>query len=179
MQNMFFIFTAVLLLAFSRWIPHPSNFTPVLAMALWLGSRNIPKWASAVVLMASLLLTDWIIGFHNLMPVVYGTLLLTLLGGEFLKTRSQFSKSTFKSNSISWMLSGLFAAVLFFVTTNLGVWWLSGLYPHTSEGLTECFILALPFFQNSLISTWLYSAALLAFSHAFGFSTVTEQNSKI
>jgi hypothetical protein len=57
---------------------------------------------------------------------------------------------------LSWAFSGLFASVLFYLATNLEVWWVSGLYPHTREGLISCFTLAIPFFRNSLLSTWFF-----------------------
>lgn len=165
MQKTLFVLTAILALAFSRLIPHAPNFTPLLAMALWLGSQGLSRKSSAVILISSLLISDWMIGFHNLIPVVYGTLLAILLGGELLKNCTQFNQSNFLSNSGAWILGGVLSSVFFFATTNLAVWWTSGMYPLTTAGLTECFVLALPFFHNTLLSTLLFSGLLLCATH--------------
>jgi len=50
--------------------------------------------------------------------------------------------------------------VLFFVLTNFGVWALGALYPKTLTGLTECYVVAIPFFRNALLSDLFYSALL-------------------
>ena len=174
MQNLFFILSAVLVLAFSRWMAHAPNFTPVLAMALWLGSQKLPKWTAAAILMGSLLLSDWLIGFHDLMLVVYGSLLAVLWGSKALQNKTYFTKTNLISNGSSWVFGGLFASVFFFITTNLAVWWTSGMYPHTNAGLMECFVMALPFFHNTLLSTWIFSLLLLSTSQALGFSNSRE-----
>jgi len=52
------------------------------------------------------------------------------------------------------------AAVMFFVLTNFGVWAFSSLYPKTPGGLVDCFVMAIPFFGNTLLSSLFYSAVL-------------------
>jgi hypothetical protein len=51
-------------------------------------------------------------------------------------------------------------SVLFFLVTNFGVWARDGLYAHTMAGLAECYVAAIPFFQNALVGDLFYTAAL-------------------
>lgn len=165
MKNIFFVIIAIVALAFSRWMPHAPNFTPLLAMSLWLGSQKLAKKTSAIILISSLLLSDWVLGFHDLMPVVYGSLLIAMFAGDLLKNKNYFA----------WMTAGLISSVFFFITTNLAVWYNSGLYPRTTEGLVECFTLAIPFFHNVALSTWIFSGVLVATQKVLGIDSAKEQ----
>ena len=165
MKNVLFALSVILLLAFSRLVPHAPNFTPVLAMAFWLGSQRVSKVTSIAILMGTLALSDYFLGFHNLMPVVYGSLVVLMFGGDLLKDKVQFSKNNFAKNTFAWLAAGLFGSVFFFVTTNLAVWYGSDIYAQNAAGLTDCFVMAIPFFHNTLASTWLFSAALVAVSN--------------
>ena len=61
----------VLLLAFSRLIHHPPNFTPIVAVAIMSGYffKNIKL--SFVVLLIAMLLVDVFLGFYKHMLFVY------------------------------------------------------------------------------------------------------------
>mgnify|MGYP007000161115 len=50
----------------------------------------------------------------------------------------------------------LISAIIFFVITNFGVW-LLGSYGYTFSGLITCYVLAIPFFTNTAISTIIYA----------------------
>ena len=71
----FFPINLVLILAFSRIIPHPPNFTPVITIAIMSGYlfRNI--YLSIAVLLLSMLLSDVFIGFYKNMFFVYLSLI--------------------------------------------------------------------------------------------------------
>ena len=63
-------------------------------------------------------------------------------------------------NSIKKRLIGaIIGAILFFIITNFGVW-TSGFYGYSFNGLIECYILAIPFFLNTLVSTILFSTLI-------------------
>ena len=66
------------------------------------------------------------------------------------------------ARSTPWRIAGATAAgaVLFFVLTNFSVWLIGGLYPRAWAGLVNCFVAAVPFFRNTLLSDLLYSALL-------------------
>lgn len=134
----------------ARLLPHPPNFSPVAAVALFAGAAVGSRlWALAVPLLA-LGVTDFILGLHATLPAVYLAVALCVLLGPWLR----------KGGVLRIGAGAVGGSALFFVITNLAVWAFGGLYPLSAAGLTECFILALPFFHNTLAATLLYSAAL-------------------
>jgi hypothetical protein len=130
-------------LAASRFIPHPPNFTSLLALSFYvpaiLGLRFIPALVVAFVL------TDLIIGFHSVTLFTWGSIIFIGLSSKF-----------FFSNKFSRIIGALIGATIFFIVTNFGVWSL-GSYGYTFEGLILSYTLALPFFGNTLISTIIFS----------------------
>src|SRR4051812_35634267 len=68
-----------------RVIPHPWNLTPIGAVALFSGSSfDRKRWSFAVPLV-SLFLSDIVIGFHSLIPVIYATFAASVLIGMLIK----------------------------------------------------------------------------------------------
>ena len=133
-------------LAASRFVPHPPNFTSLLALSFYvpalLGLRYIP------VLILSFIITDIFIGFHSLAFFTWGSVIIIGFISKFL------------ASTILYRIFGaLFGAILFFLITNFGVWSI-GTYGHTINGLLQCYILAIPFFAYSLISTFIFSAII-------------------
>ena len=133
-------------LAASRFVPHPPNFTSLLALSFYvpalLGIRYLPA------LIASFLITDLFIGVHSVMIFTWGSVLLIGL----------FSK--FFLSSIYTRISGaLCGAMLFYIVTNFGVWSM-GSYGYSFEGLLLCYTLAIPFLAYSLISTFVFSGII-------------------
>ena len=133
-------------LSASRFIPHPPNFTSLLALSFYIpavfGIRYIP------VVVFALLFTDIIIGFHSTMIFTSGSIILIGLISKY------FNKS------IMFRISGAFVgAVIFFLVSNFGVW-LSGSYGYDFNGFLSCYILALPFFGYSVLSTLIFSVII-------------------
>jgi len=137
------IFTA---LAASRFIPHPPNFTSLLALSFYvpalLGVRFLPA------LVISFVITDLIIGFHGTILFTWGSIVFIGLGSQF-----------FRSSILTRLSGSLLGVVLFFIITNFGVW-TTGFYGYTYGGLISCYILAIPFFTYNFISTFLFSTLL-------------------
>ena len=133
-------------LAASRFIPHPPNFTSLLALSFYvpviLGIRFLPT------LVISFFITDLIIGFHGITLFTWGSVILIGFFSKF-----------FVSNLITRISGALIGALLFFIITNFGVWSL-GSYGYSLEGLMRCYFLAIPFFSYSLISTFIFSALI-------------------
>ena len=130
-------------LSASRFIPHPPNFTSLIALSFYvpvlLGLRFLPA------LLISFAITDLIIGYHTGTHWTWGSVLVIGLISQY------FNKN------INLRLGGaLLGACIFFLITNFGVWF-SGMYGHTLQGLVSCYILAIPFFSYSLISTIIFS----------------------
>jgi hypothetical protein len=147
------IYVLIVLAALSRLLPHPPNFTPIAAMALF-GAAVLPdKRLPLLVPLAALLLSDFFLGFYGWtgMASVYGaTLLVGILGYVLLRNRPA-GVARIATAAVS-------GSVLFFLVTNAVCWWTG--YPHTMAGLSLCFTLALPFFRNEVLGTVL-SAAIL------------------
>jgi hypothetical protein len=141
----------ILVAAASRLIPHPPNFTPVAALALFAGASFASKRAAFFVSLVGLFLSDLVVGFYTITPVVYGSFAFITCLGFWLRRRQNV-----------WRLAcaTVAGAALFFVLTNFGVWLIGGLYPKAWTGLVDCFVAAIPFFRNTLLSDVLYSALL-------------------
>lgn len=135
-----------LALAASRFIPHPPNFTSLLALSFYvpalLGTRYIPA------LVLSFALTDLVIGFHEVTLFTWGSIILIGLGSKF-----------FKETILNRIFGSLLGACLFFMITNFGVWTL-GSYTYSMEGFLLCYTLAIPFFIYSLISTFIFAGII-------------------
>ena len=143
-----------LAIAISRFIPHPPNFTSLIALSFYVplifGKKYIP------ILILSFAITDFIIGYHNLTHWTWGSVLLIgLLSHYFVKNLSLR------------LLGAFFGALTFFIVTNLGVWATSGIYEISFSGLMQCYILALPFFGYSVVATLLFSSLIEAIHHYF------------
>lgn len=149
------IVAVILGLAFFRLIPHPPNFTPVLAISIFAGIKFKNNLFSYLVPIIAMFLSDAFIGFHSGMYVIYPTLILTVLIAR-------------NFNSIN--SAALFSSILFFIVTNFQVWIMSASYSNTLIGMIECYTLALPFFSMTLLSTFLFSYCLF-YGYSFFSST--------
>lgn len=147
-QRFFALLTCVLALSFSRLIPHPPNFTPILSVGLMAGALTPHKVWGAFIPLAAMLVSDIFLGFHSGMFFVYSG----VLGAYWIGKRGPL-------NLVGLAGKSFVASLWFFVVSNFGVWLLSGMYTHSVNGLIACFIAAIPFFGNTLFSTFLYSAA--------------------
>ncbi|MDV2496531.1 MAG: DUF6580 family putative transport protein [bacterium] len=141
----------ILFVAGMRLIPHPPNFTPVLAMALFGGAYLTSRRAAFAVPLVAMLLVDLLMGLHHLIPVVYGSILLITCLGFVLRTRK---------GVVPVAAAAVASSVLFFVVTNFGVWALGSFYPKTVAGLIACYVAAIPYFHSTLLGTVVYSAFL-------------------
>ena len=155
----------VLLLAFSRLIPHPPNFNPIVAVAIMSGYffRNI-NW-SFIVLLISMLIVDTFIGFYKHMFFTYLSLFLI----TFI-----FFKISYKINLKSLFIFGFLGSLIFYLVSNFGVWASGVISPITNlpyeknlNGLISCYILAIPFFKNTVLSTVIFSYGAFLTNHFF------------
>lgn len=139
-------------LALYRVLPHPANFTPVMALALFAGARFDDKRTAFLLPLLAMLLSDLIIGFHVTMLFVYGGMALAVVLGMAIRQRRGF---------ITVALAALAGSIAFFVITNFGAWLYSPeLYSRDWAGLTAAYIAAIPFYQNSLLSDALFTTLL-------------------
>jgi hypothetical protein len=150
--------------ALSRLLPHPFNFSPIEAMALFAGAYFADRRLALLVPIAAMVLSDLILGFYWGAPVTYVCMaLIALVASYGLRNRV---------SALRVAAFGLGGAVFFFIVTNFVVW--LGLdhpmYPRTFAGLVQCYVAAIPFFKNQLAGVLVYSAVLFG-----GFALMQRQ----
>jgi hypothetical protein len=144
------LITMILAAALSRLLPHPPNFAPIGALALFGGAQFADRRVAFLVPLAAMLLSDLCIGLYSHMGWVYGSFALITCIGLWLRTHRR-----------AWPIAGasLLASSLFFLITNFGVW-MNGTAPSGLAGLMACYVAAIPFFGNTLLGDGFYVLAL-------------------
>ena len=146
------LLAAIFAAAALRLAPHPPNFSPIAAMALFSGAYLPRKLLSFVASFGALVLSDIALGgLYPGMNFVYLSFALTVLIGWTVAQR----KTPLVVGS-----AAIAGSILFFVLTNFGMWMFSGIYPLTQAGLAACYVAAIPFFQNTLVGDLLFTALL-------------------
>jgi hypothetical protein len=149
-----FPISLILILVFARLIPHPPNFTPIIAVAIMSGYFFKNLNLSFIVLLISMLIADMFIGFYENVIFVYASLLLITY---------IFYKLSNKINFKNLFIYGFAGSLIFFIVSNFGVWLLGSpglndvVYEKSLSGLVECYILAIPFFGNTFLSTLIFA----------------------
>ncbi len=148
--------------ALARLLPHPPNFSPVEAMALFGGAWFARRALAVLVPLAALLLSDLVLAaLHGPLYagylgstsfwLVYGCIALTALAGTALRGRATGPRV---------LGFGLAASLLFFLVTNFGAWLGSPIYPQSAAGLAAAYVAGLPFLHWTVFGTMLYSGLL-------------------
>ena len=150
MKNITLI-SIIAILAIIRLLPHPPNFTPIAAMALFGGAFFANKKLAFIIPFTAMLISDIVIGFHGMMVAVYISFAICVLIGK----RLQNNTTPFTIAS-----SAIICSVLFFIITNFSVWISGGIYPLDLSGLTTCYIAAIPFFHYTLIGDLIFTGVL-------------------
>lgn len=154
----------ILLAALSRLLPHPPNFVPAGAMALFGAAALSRRWLAVGIPLAAFYLSDLVLnntvyaayfdGFYwGISPwTVAAIVLMVVVGFGLLRGRA-----------FSWLRVGgaaVGATLVFFLVTNFAVWFGGGMYPPTAAGLLACYVAGLPFLLNSLLANLLFSGLL-------------------
>ena len=129
-----------------RLIPHPPNFTPILAAGIFSGYYFKNFFMSLFIIILSMFLGDLYLGIHDTMFFTYISLIAVVAVGFYIK----------KFKSLEILFGGIIASVCFFIITNFGAWLTLDMYEKSFSGLISSYVLAIPFFQNTLVSTILY-----------------------
>ena len=145
------ILAAIVAAAILRLLPHPANFSPIDAMALFGGAYLGRRWLAFAAPLGALLLSDLVLGFYDGMWVQYLAVALVVMLGSIALRRVSIVRVAG---------AAIASSVLFFLVTNFGTWALSGMYPHSIAGLTSCYVAAIPFFQNTLAGDLFYAGLL-------------------
>ena len=137
LQSFFFIF---FFLTISRLIPHEPNFTPILSISILGFLFSTILSVKLLIVLGSMFFSDLIIGTHDFIIYVYFSLILLII----------------VSNSKNYIYMMFLGPLIFFIITNFGVWLNSWYYTKNINGLIECFYMAIPFFKNTILSTFFY-----------------------
>jgi len=145
-------------LSASRFVPHPPNFTSLIALSFYIpvlfGIKFLP------MLLISFIITDFIIGFHpNMLSVYFSLILISIISRNF------FEKI---------IICSLFSSIIFYLITNFQVFMQSTVYQKNIMGLVNCYILAFPFFIMTLTSSILFSFLIINI-----YSSITSLPQKI
>ncbi|HUP68153.1 MAG TPA: DUF6580 family putative transport protein [Sphingomicrobium sp.] len=149
--RMIALLSAIAVAATLRLVPHPPNFSPIDAMALFSGAYLGRRWLALAAPIAALLVSDMVLGFYPGFWIQYAAVVLIVLLGSMALTRVSLARVGG---------AALASSILFFLVTNFGVWALGTIYPMTLSGLGACYVAAIPFFQNTLSGDLFYSALL-------------------
>ncbi len=145
------LLSAILLAAVLRLVPHPPNFTPIGAMALFSGAYLGRRGIAFIAPLGAMLLSDAVLGFYNGFWITYLAVALIVVVGWVVLSRV---------TPIRVGGAAIASSASFFAVSNFGTWALSGMYPHTMAGLGACYVAAIPFFQNTFAGDLFYATLL-------------------
>lgn len=155
MKQMIFLLSLIVLAAGARLLPHAPNFTPLGALALFSG-YFFPNRNYGLLPLMALAISDLLLGgfYGPVMFYVYAGFALTfLLGRLVVQQRVRLGRV---------LGTSLVSSILFYLITNFAVWFHGSLYPHNLAGLMESYVVALPFFRNSLLGDFFYNTVFFA-----------------
>lgn len=152
----------ILVAALTRVLPHPPNFSPVEALALFGGAYFASRRWALLVPLAAMLVSDLVLARIN------GGLYADWLGnGGMALVYLCVALGVFLGHGLRGKVSGarvlgysLLASVLFFAITNFGAWLSDPMYAKTAAGLVAAYAAGIPFFQWTVLGTLFYSAML-------------------
>lgn len=126
----------------------------LVTLVMLLAAMYLGKKYSSFVVLATLIISDLIIGNSNIAIFTWTGFLIPGLAIPFF-----FKKGTGAYNILFGTGAGIGANLFFFLWTNFGVWLLSSMYPNTSLGLVAAYVNGLPFLKMQLLSTLLFVPA--------------------
>ena len=135
----------------ARLVPHPANVTPLTAMALFGATYLSRRWGILLPL-ATVILSDLVIGLHDVVLFTWGGFALTGVVGWWLRRQPSAGRI---------LASAVAGSLIFFLVSNFGVWLIGDggtMYPKTAQGLWSCVVAALPFYRNALLGDVVYTA---------------------
>ncbi len=157
--NQVLIFLMVFAAAFFRLIPHPFNFTPIGAMALFGAAHFSNKYLKVLLPLVAMYLSDLILNntihaswyqgtkgiYFGFNIGVYISFILIAFVGIYLLQ---------KVNIKNVILASLGSSLLFYLVTNFAAWVedIGNLYSNNIIGLMSCYIAGLPFYSYDVAS---------------------------
>lgn len=140
-----FLFLGVI----SRFLPHAPNFAPIGALILHSSKKRVLTGVIVAVLV--MIISDTLLGFSFASPFVYIGMASYALFGKLIGKR------------FGLIAAPVLGSILFFLISNFGVW-LGPWYDHGLAGLVRCYSLAIPFYQNTLLSDVAFTVGIYVFA---------------
>ena len=140
----------------SRLIPHIPNATSMISLSLFIGYRLARGYAAGVTVLL-VLVSNAALNFLYGYPML-GSWLLFMLSGLLAISWCGRRLTPFNWGALGFYVTS--GCLCYWLWTNLGVFWLSGYYPHTLSGFITCFYLALPFLGHSLLGNLIWAPML-------------------
>ncbi|MEM7646942.1 MAG: DUF6580 family putative transport protein [Pseudomonadota bacterium] len=157
-RNLLFVIMISLVIYWARVTPHAANWSPVLGLCLFSGWVSGGKWYGFLLPLLALFMSDLSLMEDPAWMFNYVAWVGLIGVGVFMKPK-------FKS----FLGHGLFGAMVFFLISNFGVWFFSGLYSQDFQGLMTCFTLAVPFFRTTLMSALATMMGLFVFVEGYEY----------
>jgi hypothetical protein len=160
-KRLIYIIFVIFLGIFYRLIPHVPNFSPLYSISVFSSILPIElsnkfnkliKYISFFIPLIILFITDLILGFYKGMVFNYLAFLSYSIFSYFI-----FNKYSKLSKTILGLVLSVVSSIYFFIISNFGVWLLTNMYSKDLAGFILCYINALPFLKNSIISSIIFS----------------------
>lgn len=145
------LLSAIVVAAALRLVPHPPNFSPIDAMALFSGAYLGRRALAFAAPLGAMVLSDAVLGFYPGFWITYLAIALIVLVSWLALPRV---------SALRVGAAAVAGSVVFFLVSNFGTWALGHMYPHTVAGLGACYVAAIPFFQNTIAGDLFYATLL-------------------
>tara|TARA_X000001036_G_scaffold417181_1_gene434925 strand:- start:229 stop:744 length:516 start_codon:yes stop_codon:yes gene_type:complete len=139
------------LLIISRMISDIPNFTATIALIMFTSYLIRDKFLSVLVILVSQIISDLYIGIYSSMFFVYGAYVFIALLSPIIMNKLSFK---------SVLVSSLVTPTIFYIVSNFGVWITGSTYPLSLDGLIMCYVAGIPFFDETLLSTVVFSVTI-------------------
>ncbi len=167
----------ILVAALSRILPHPMNFTPIVAISLFSAAYFKDTFQKYAIPFSIIVFSDLLIetisgyGFHSGTLVVYASFALIIVISSFILK----NPTVFKV-----LASSALGSILFFLITNFALLYPEaavsnpalGVYSHDFSGILSSYSAGLPFFRNMFVGDLIYTSIMFGLAYFI-------QNSKI
>jgi len=148
-----FLVALVALNVVARLLPHPPGFLPVAASGFFAGRMlRFPPLAVAVPVLG-MVLSDAVLPGEDWRIQAVGFVAIAIPALAGILTRRW-------RGVLPVVASIVPCSILFFLLSNGAVWTFSGMYPLTWQGLTQCYVAALPFLDKTVLGDLFWTAVL-------------------
>ena len=139
------------LLILSRMITEIPNFTATIALIIFTGYLIRNKLLSVFIILLSQVISDLYIGIYSSMVFVYGAYIIIGLISPIVMN---------KLSAKSVLTASLISPSIFYIISNFGVWAIGLTYTMDLQGLISCYVAGIPFFDETLLSTIIFSITI-------------------